>query len=453
MLQHSSGGLEEASFLTRTLEKIPSRELSAPQSPSIVSSSPGSQLERRDPSIISKKKLFLYLKRTSSHAESTNLHALRGLHDAYPTLRTTESYNLLIGYAILREKYREARYLLQEMAEAGYIPNMRTWRLRVRLYMAEGYPELAYRCAISGISWGKPRGIPRLGPTVFCVWAELLKPTGHRRTYEVKPRRKTFSLPLPAHQTASNFVLPDEQPFVPFELLFAPHILPSPESFVQMDYRAAADIVAYLRSQGKRDTAVGVTFAWVSSLPRDVTAKANLQAFHVINQNLHDHNPHLSPRAKGHTAIVQMVRRQVDLIFQLHKIRPQLRPPSLSVQQLLRALRIIRNPAIEVAVLIMRLERVWENILDFNARVVALGALLKDQAPYRLTSQVKRLIQEQDDELARRKMPLPSDPPDANFLRPRGQDVSKYLSLKSKARRLGIVRDFCTGNIQSLEAQ
>jgi hypothetical protein len=280
----------------------------------------------------------------------------------------------------------------------------------------------------------------------------MLNPTRPRGRYTVKPRRKKPSPSVTGHQAASEYVLPNTHPSVPFELLFAPEVLPYLESFAQMDYRTAADAVAYLCSQGKRDAAVRMTLAWVSTLPGNVTAETNMQAFHIINQNLHDHNPNSSPRAKGHTAIVQMVRQQINLIFQLHKIRPQLRPPSLSIQQLLRALRMVRNPAIEVAVLIKRLESVWDNILDFNARVVALNALLKDQAPHRLASQVKRIIREQDDELARSKMTSPLNSSDANLIRPRGQVVSKYFSLKSKARRLGIVRDSRTWNIPSPEA-
>ena len=207
-----------------------------------------------------------------------------------------------------------------------------------------------------------------------------------------------------------------------------------------MDYRAVADMVAYLRSQGRRDAALRMTLAWISSLPSIITAEDNMQAFRIIDQNFHNHRHNSSPRAQGHKFIVQAVWRQVDLIIQLHDLRRQLRPPSFSIQRLLRTLRLLRNPATEVAAVIAKLETVWRNVLDFQTRSVVLDTLLKDQAPYRLAAVAKRLIREQDEELACKTTTLSSDPFYPILTRPRGQDVSRYFALKAKAVRRGIAR-------------
>jgi len=403
----------------------------------------------RLPVVRKQKELFLCLKRASSHTSSANLHSLRELHGAYPTtLRTTESYNLLIGCAIRQEKYDDARYLFQEMIEADCVPNVHTWRLKVRFYMAEGYPELAYRCVVNSLHPRKIAEIPKPRSVPFGVWVEMLKPASRRSGCAIKPGQKQYPPSLTGRQ-ASEQVLPNECPVVPFKLVFAPDIFLSKGSFTQRDYRAVADVVAYLHSQGRRDAALRTTFAWVSSLPDNITTQHNMRAFHIINQNLHGHHPNSPLCAKGHKAIVQMVSRQVNLILQLHGTHQQLRPPSFSIKQLLTALRRLRNPAKEVAVITAKLETVWKDVLDFEARVVALDALLKDQAPYRLASLVKKLIREQDNELTCRAT---ADPSHANLAYPPGPHMYKYFALKTKARRLGVVRSSGIVNIRKFEA-
>jgi len=334
------------------------------------------------------------------------------------------------------------------MIEADCVPNVHTWRLRVRFYMAEGYPELAYRCVVNSLHSPKFGEIPKTRSIPFGVWVEMLKPTSRRSGCAIKPRQKQYPPSLTERQ-ASKQVLPNEYPVVPIELVFAPDIFPSKGSFTQRDYRAVAEVVVYLRSQGRHDAALRTMFAWVSSLPENITTQHNMQAFHIINQNLHGHHPNSPLYAKGHKAIVQMVWRQVNLILQLHDTCQQLRPPSFSIQQLLRVLRRLRNPAKEVAAIIAKLETVWKDVLDFEARVVALDALLKDQAPYRLASLVKKLIREQENELARRAA---ADPSHANLAYPRGPDMYKYFALKTKARRLGVVRSSGMVNIRNFEA-
>ena len=246
-LQRSFQNPEEVSYHRLAPEKIPN-EASLFPSADIAPTPVTSQSERSNlPNIQDQGELPPYLRHTNGNISRATVYALRGLHDAYPTLRTTKSYNLLIGCAVRQGEYDDAGRLFQEMVEAGCIPNMHTWRLRVRLYMAEGYPELAYSCAINGIDPGRFREIVNPGPIPFSVWVEMLKPAGRRRM--IKPRLKEFPPCLTRHQECKYVLLNEKHSNNSSRVKFF-HL--SGTSRTRTNELSRGDTVGYFRSQGRR---------------------------------------------------------------------------------------------------------------------------------------------------------------------------------------------------------
>lgn len=393
--------------------------------------------------------------RKATNDPPPRIRDLQELHDAVPILRTSQSYNLLIGFAIRRGAYRIAERIFKEMEEAGCPPNTYTWRLKIRLYLAQGHPELAYQCASEGLTFGSFSAEKRSGPVPFSVWAQLLRPGGTQRQYRAPLLAKR---PLAPHLRQLDDAdppesLPLDNPHnIPLHLMFARGFFPEVASFGDVDYRTAADVVSFLRSHGRTYVATEVTLKWISCLPQSLSAEENAQAFHIINRNLHDHT-FSSPRAKGSTLIKHMVRDQLKLIREAHTLRPELRPTILSIHQILRATRHLHNPAEEVQAVMGLLETLWPGVLDFVGRTLALSAVLKDEAPYLYRELVESLVWEQDHELAIRKLRRESDTSsgevEGEVDRLRGQDVAKYFSTKAKARRLDVLNEVALGRIEA----
>ncbi|KAF8319371.1 hypothetical protein DL93DRAFT_2094826 [Clavulina sp. PMI_390] len=383
------------------------------------------------------------------------------IHNADPKLRTTESFNILILNAIRRRRTGAAESLFRHMHEAGCHPNRYTWRLRIRLYLVQGRPDLARSCAFQGLAQNSENPHATIP---LSIWAQLLRPGGRKREYALKTsEHSSQDLPKPGPRPwrwESESVTPDNPYHIPLDELFSPNFLSSlPHSFTSLDYRTAADVVSYLRSHDQADDARKLTLQWVNhfastnSEGHHLSQEESARILHIVNRNLHDHVPDTLTRFKSDEYLVSVLTSQLELLDEVHRICPTLPPNPHTTTQLFRVVRRMRRRVGHVRILIERLEHIWgPTILDFRARIQTLSTILADDRndARRGRDLVERLILDLEREMVLRKAAIDSGRLSAEF----GEEISgeqawKYIMLRRKALKKGVLQPEAWERIQA----
>ena len=281
------------------------------------------------------------------------------VHDRYPHLQSTESYNLLIGLSIRHNVYGHTRRLLRQMQEKGLQPDADTERYVARYVVTKGGWRLAWRGAI--------RRYSSLSNIPLSLLIEIL---GFRLRLYALPQ--AFKEPLESART------PDLHPLWPVDTKrryarvlrgmkarYNPPIAP----FQVFEH------LARLHPYQTEQLPLRVVYHTVKCLLRAEPPRENL-AKRLTRKYIRQQNPELAPaRVEALQGLVNLhltvgeirlsvFKRRRKLVHKFFKLHPQLRPNSKTAWLLLRFMARSRICGSEAYRFYQKYTRTWGPSVD-----------------------------------------------------------------------------------------
>lgn len=319
---HNSA-LSHVIYSVRLFHSAPST--SSPHSPSNSSSYP--LAKSRTQLRVYLTDLIYYRKPAPSLDVLQSYHGCHAFH-----LHSTDSFNLLIEYAIHCGSYHVAQTLFNEMHRAGYLGNVGTRKLRTRWLVQRGWWQRAWDQATSNADTSSPNVLP--APLPLPVWVELMMPKALR--WEKDPYMpSTFSRNAPLSQEDRLWLLLRNAPRSPQ----GDTIHPAATKYI---------IQAFLRLD-KPDIAWKLAVSYLANLPRELGHHTLRRCMAII---------HLFLRPTGVRGLAQFHdrRRAATTLMALH---PRLSPSADTLYFLMGNIRGAAKAALHSVRLLESWKRRW----------------------------------------------------------------------------------------------